>query len=146
MGADHAINHHEELLPQLKALGFASVPYILCLNALDKHWAGMAAAIAPQGVVCAIDDPAVPLELKLFKQKSVTIVWEFMFTRAMFETDDMIEQHKLLNAVSGAVDAGQLKTTLTGIVGPINAANLRHAHQLLESNRTIGKVVLEGWA
>lgn len=145
MGADYTINHHEPLLPQLKAIGFSSVPYIFCLNALEKHWAGISEAVSPQGVVCAIDDPVSPLNLKLLKQKSATFVWEFMFTRSLFETEDMIEQHLLLNRVADAVDQQKLKTTLTEVIGPISAENLRKAHKLLESNRTIGKVVLEGF-
>jgi zinc-binding alcohol dehydrogenase family protein len=145
MGADYIINHHEPLLKQLQAIGFPSVPYIFCLNALEQHWAGISETVSPQGVVCAIDDPTSPLNLKLLKQKSVTFVWEFMFTRSIFETDDMIEQHLLLNRIADAVDQQKLKTTLTQVLGPISAENLRHAHKLLESNRTIGKVVLEGF-
>jgi len=145
MGADYTINHHEPLLPQLEAIGFSSVPYIFCLNALEKHWAGISEAVSPQGVVCAIDDPASPLNLNLLKQKSATFVWEFMFTRSLYETDDMIEQHLLLNMIADAVDHQQLKTTLSEVLGPISAEHLRQAHKLLESNRTIGKVVLENF-
>ncbi len=145
MGADYTINHHDPLLPQLEAIGFPSVPYIFCLNALEKHWTGISEAVSPQGTVCAIDDPASPLNLRLLKQKSVTFVWEFMFTRSLFETDDMIEQHFLLNRIADAVDNQKLKTTLSKVLGPISAENLRQAHELLESNKTIGKVVLEGF-
>ncbi|MCI2256565.1 zinc-binding alcohol dehydrogenase family protein [Domibacillus sp. PGB-M46] len=146
MGADYTINHHDPLLPQLQAIGFPSVPYIFCLNALEKHWAGIGEVISPQGVVCAIDDPTSPLDLTILKQKSVTFVWEFMFTRSLFETDDMIEQHHLLDRVAEAVDQQKLKTTLTEVLGPISAENLRQAHKLLESNNAIGKIVLEGFA
>lgn len=145
LGADHTINHHEVLQPQLQALGFANVPYIFCLNALETHWAGIAESIAPQGVVCAIDDPTSTLDLTLLKRKSVTFVWEFMFTRSMFQTEDMIAQHVLLNRVADAVEQGQLKTTLAQTIHPINAENLRRAHALLESNTMIGKLVLEGF-
>ncbi|RXZ02578.1 zinc-binding alcohol dehydrogenase family protein [Fictibacillus sp. S7] len=145
MGADYTINHHEPLLPQLEAIGFSSVPYIFCLNALEKHWAGISEAVSPQGVVCAIDDPTSPLNLKLLKQKSATFVWEFMFTRSLYETDDMIEQHLLLNQIADAVDHQKLKTTLAEVLGPISAEHLRQAHKLLESNKTIGKVVLENF-
>ncbi|MFE7062924.1 zinc-binding alcohol dehydrogenase family protein [Sutcliffiella sp. NPDC057660] len=145
MGADYTINHHDPLLPQLEAIGFSSVPYIFCLNALEKHWAGISEAVSPQGVVCAIDDPTSPLNLKLLKQKSATFVWEFMFTRSLYETDDMIEQHLLLNLIADAVDQQKLKTTLAEVLGPISAEHLRQAHKLLESNRTIGKVVLENF-
>ncbi|PLT32793.1 zinc-binding alcohol dehydrogenase family protein [Bacillus sp. V5-8f] len=145
MGADYTINHHEPLLPQLQQMGYETIPYIFCLNALEKHWEGISEAISPQGVLCAIDDPTSPLDLTLLKQKSVTFVWEFMFTRALFETDDMIEQHRLLNQIADAVDQHKLKTTLTDILGSISAENLRQAHKLLESNKAIGKVVLEGF-
>lgn len=145
MGADYTINHHDPLLPQLEAIGFSSVPYIFCLNALEKHWAGISEAVSPQGVVCAIDDPTSPLNLKLLKQKSATFVWEFMFTRSLYETEDMIEQHLLLNRIADAVDHQKLKTTLSEVLGPISAEHLRQAHKLLESNRTIGKVVLENF-
>ncbi|MET1032337.1 zinc-binding alcohol dehydrogenase family protein [Domibacillus tundrae] len=145
MGADYTINHHDPLLPQLQAIGFQNVPYIFCVNALEKHWAGISEAVSPQGVVCAIDDPTSPLDLTLLKQKSVTFVWEFMFTRSLYETDDMIEQHRLLNRIADAVDHQKLKTTLAEVLGPISAENLRQSHKLLESNRTIGKVVLEGF-
>lgn len=146
MGSDYTINHHDPLLPQLQAIGFPSIPYIFCLNALEKHWAGISEVVSPQGVVCAIDDPASPLDLTVLKQKSVTFVWEFMFTRSLFETEDMIEQHHLLNRVAEAVDEQKLKTTLAEVLEPISAENLRQAHKLLESNKAIGKIVLEGFA
>ncbi len=145
MGADYTINHHDPLLPQLQAIGLPNIPYIFCLNALEKHWTCISEVISPQGVVCAIDDPISPFDLTLLKQKSVTFVWEFMFTRSLYETDDMIEQHLLLNRIADAVDNQKLKTTLAEVLGPISAENLRRAHKLLESNRTIGKIVLEGF-
>jgi hypothetical protein len=32
------------------------------------------------------------------------------------------------------------------VIAPINAAHLRDAHALVEAGRSIGKVVLAGWA
>ena len=88
---------------------------------------------------------ARPLDVGLLKNKSATFVWEFMFTRAMYETPDMIAQHKLLTEVARLVDAGTLRTTLGEVIGPINAVNLRRAHAQLEGGRTIGKLVLSGF-
>ena len=68
-----------------------------------------------------------------------------MFTRSMFGTADMIAQHGLLTEVAGLVDAGTLRTTMTQHLGAINAANLKKAHALIESGKSIGKVVLEGF-
>jgi NADPH:quinone reductase-like Zn-dependent oxidoreductase len=51
----------------------------------------------------------------------------------------------LLNDVADLIDKGVLRTTLDQTFGTINAANLRRAHALLESGKSRGKIVLEGW-
>jgi NADPH2:quinone reductase len=142
-GAQHTINHHEPFLPQLKAIGIAAVDYIFCLNQTQQHWTNMAEAIAPQGTICSIVETDSPLDLGPLKNKSAAFVWEFMFTRSMYETNDMIEQHRLLNRIAELIDAGELRTTVTERLEPINAANLRRAHEMVETGSTIGKIVLE---
>lgn len=145
LGADNVINHFEAFLPQLKAAGWEQVDYILCLNSTEKHWSNMAEAIAPQGKICSIVETDELLNLTLLKNKSVTFVWELMFTRSTYQTPDMIEQHNLLNEVARLLDDGVLRTTTNETLVPINAANLRKAHAMLETGRTVGKVVLEGF-
>lgn len=145
LGADHTVDHRGDLPAQLKAMGFAEVDYILCFNDTDGHFPAMAELVAPQGKICTIVENARPLPVELLKSKSATFVWEFMFTRAMFGTPDMIAQHRLLNEVAQLVDAGRLQTTLGENLGRINAENLRRAHAMLEGGRTIGKLVLEGF-
>jgi len=141
-GADHIINHYEPLAPQLKEIGFETVDYIFCLNATDKHWDGMVEVIAPQGKICGIAETKDPLPLSDLQQKSATFVWEFMFTRAMFQTSDMIEQHHILTNVSQLVETGSVVSTVTETLSPINASNLRIAHQKVEAGDMIGKVVV----
>ncbi|WP_281886477.1 zinc-binding alcohol dehydrogenase family protein [Paenibacillus sp. YYML68] len=145
LGAHAAISHREELAPQLQALGYTHVDYIFCLNNTAGHWTSMVDVIAPQGRICSIVDASEPLNLSLLKNKSVMFVWEFMFTRAMYETSDMIEQHRLLNRVAELVDSGTLRTTMTERLTPIHADNMRLAHRKLESGRMIGKLVLESF-
>ncbi|MEJ7806863.1 MAG: zinc-binding alcohol dehydrogenase family protein [Telluria sp.] len=99
LGADHVVDHHGDLVAQLAALGTPAVDFILCLNDTDQHFAAMAAAIAPQGKICSIVQNVGPLAVQELFAKSATLVYELMFTRAMFGTADMIEQHKLLDAV-----------------------------------------------
>ncbi|CAG9174828.1 zinc-binding alcohol dehydrogenase family protein [Cupriavidus pinatubonensis] len=145
LGADHTVDHRSDMAAQLKALGFAQVDYILCFNDTDGHFPAMADLIAPQGKICTIVENAAPLPVERLKSKSAAFVWEFMFTRAMFGTPDMIAQHRLLNEVARLVDAGRLQTTVGEHLGTINAANLRRAHAMLEGGKTIGKLVLEGF-
>jgi zinc-binding alcohol dehydrogenase family protein len=144
MGAQHVIDHHRPFTESLRKLGIAQVEYVAGLTATDKHLPGIEAAIAPQGSLALIDDPRV-LDIVSLKRKSVSVHWELMFTRTLYQTPDMIEQGRLLNEVADLVDAGVLRTTLTQDAGIISAANLKRVHALVESGRSIGKTVLAGF-
>lgn len=144
LGADFVIDHSKPLSAELKRIGFDHADAIFSLTATGQHWVEIVAALRPQATVCVIDDPA-SLDVGLLKQKSGALAWEFMFTRSMFETEDMAAQHRLLSEVAGLVDEGLLKTTLGAHFGPITAENLKRAHATIESGHSIGKIVLEGW-
>jgi NADPH:quinone reductase-like Zn-dependent oxidoreductase len=121
------------------------VDYIFNTSSTDQHWPAMCEAIKPQGRMCCIVDTTDAVDLNALKRKSVTFAWEFMFSRPLYQTDDMVEQHKLLTQVARWVDTGMIQSVLTERLSPINAANLRTAHAKLESGRMIGKLVLTGW-
>lgn len=144
-GADSVINHHQSLDDELLAIDKPLVDYILCLNSTDQHWTAMAKVIKPQGKICSIVDTS-KVDLSLLKSKSATFVWEFMFTRSMYQTPDMIEQQRLLNTVAELIDTGVLVTTANTLLQPINAENLRKAHKMIEQGNAIGKLVLSDWA
>lgn len=146
LGADQVVNHRNPLDDELKAIDLPEVDYILCLNNTAQHWTAMTNAIAPQGRICSIVETPEPVDLDLLKSKSAGFVWEFMFTRSMYQTADMIEQQRLLNAIAERIDQGELVTTTNHVIRPINAANLRKAHASVEQGNTIGKVVLADWA
>ncbi len=158
MGADHVIDHGQPFREQLTALGVPQVGYVASLTHSADHFAEAADVLAPQGRYGLIDDPspASAIDISLLKRKSASIHWEFMFTRSMFATDDMIVQHELLSEVSRLVDDGVIVSTATagGAGAPnlgeapngvVNAANVIAAHALLESGRAIGKVTLAGF-
>ena len=145
LGADHLIDHHQPLLAQLQEKGIGEVDYILCLNDTDGHFKGMAEAIKPQGTICTIVENQHHLDIQLLKNKSAAFVWEFMFTRPMYKTSDMMKQHELLKEASTLFEEKKLTHTLTKVLSPINAANLKQAHQTLEQGKMIGKFVLEGF-
>lgn len=146
LGAHHVIDHSKPLDEGFTAAGLRAPDYVVSLTQTDQHFAAIAELIAPQGKFGLIDDPAPgTLDVTKLKRKSVSLHWELMFTRSLFETPDMIEQHRLLTEVARLVDAGQLRTTVGDHFGRIEAANLRRAHALLESGRARGKIVLEGF-
>lgn len=144
MGAHHVIDHKKDLRQELANIGIAEVELVAALTASDHYLPLFPEIVAPQGRIVLIDDPD-SFDIVPLKRKSITVAWELMFTRSMFRTADMIRQHELLEEVSSLVDAGQLRTTLTRSISPIDAANLRQAHAALESGRSIGKTVLVGF-
>ena len=144
LGAHHVIDHSKPLASQVKALEIGAPGIVFSTTNTDRHFPEIAELIAPQGRFGLIDDPP-SFDIGVFKRKSVSIHWESMFTRSVFETPDMAEQGALLNQVSKFVDEGVLQSTIAENFGPINAQSLRRAHALIESGRAKGKIVLEGF-
>lgn len=143
MGAHHVIDHSGDWPAELERLGFPTVDAIACFGDTTSHWAAMARAIVPQGRICAIvESPEIP-DIGLLKSKSVTFSWEFMFTRPMFATPDMIAQHELLGELARLVESGRIRSTLHAHGGILSPATLADAHRHLETGRSIGKRVLE---
>jgi len=145
LGADHIVDHHRPLAPQLAALGFKAVDLIANFSDTDAYWEVMAELIAPLGSIVAIVGNRHPLDLNRLKAKSVTFAWEFMFTRSQFQTADMGRQGEILDRIAELFEAGALRPTLRQTLSPINAANLEVAHAQLASGSTIGKIALVGW-
>ena len=144
LGAHHVIDHSKPLAPQIADLGIGAPAFVFSTTHTEQHAGDVAELIAPQGRFAFIDDPKT-FEIMAFKRKAVSIHHELMFTRSIYQTPDMDEQGRILNAVADLVDDGKIRTTLTERLSPINAANLKRAHASLESGATRGKVVLEGF-
>ena len=144
LGADHVVNHREPIVSQVRALGFEYVDHIAVFNDMS-HWDAAVELIRPQGGIVSIDNTDSPMPMAVMKTKAASLHWEFMFARPMHNTPDMIEQHHLLNKVAKAIDAGELKTTVSDVLTPINARNLIEAHKRIEAGTAQGKIVLEGF-
>lgn len=146
MGAQHVIDHRQPLPPQLAAQGFAQVDAVLNLADTDRYWDTIGEILAPQGHVGLIVEPSGSLKIgDPYKAKAIGIHWEMMFARPRYKTLDQAEQGRILERVADLIDAGELRSTRTETLAPINAANLREAHRRMESGTSIGKLVLAGW-
>jgi zinc-binding alcohol dehydrogenase family protein len=144
LGAHAVIDHSQAMKEQIKALKLPPVALIASLTGTQDHFPALADILAPQGKIGLIDDPAT-INFSLLKGKAGSLHWESMFTRSSFQTPDMIGQHQLLNDVADMIDKKVLRTTLDQTFGTINASNLKRAHALIESGKSVGKIVLEGW-
>jgi len=145
LGADHVINHREDIPGQLKQLDVPEVDYLFNTVDTTGYWNVMVDVIKPFGRIVSIVESSQPVDLGRLMGKSVSFSWELMFTRSRFQTPDMDEQHRILTQVAEWLDAGRLRTTLTEKLSPISAANLRAAHARVESGKMVGKLVLENW-
>ncbi len=145
LGADHVVDHTKPLQSQIEALGIGQVTHVASLTNTDSYFETYIELLAPFGKIAMIDDPSKPLDVMKLKFKSLSLHIEFMFARSMFNAADMDEQSRLLNRVSDLVDQGYIQTTAGKNLGAINADNLKTAHEELESGRSIGKIVLQGF-
>ena len=144
LGADAVIDHSEPLDEALKAAGVDGVDYVAALTQTQKHYPAIVKSLKPQGALGVIDD-MTGLDIMQLKEKSISLHWELMFTRPVFETPDIQAQGDLLAEIAELVDSGRIRTTANSFMGAINAENMRRAHALVESGRAQGKVVLAGF-
>lgn len=141
MGADVVVNHRH-LVEEVRQAGFQYTDFILDFVDTNAYWDAMADLIKPQGHIVSITGSSTPVALNKLKSKSVTFSWELMYTRSSFQTEDMQEQHNILNNVSTLLDNETLVTTLKTTLHGLTADNLKEAHRLQESGKTIGKTVI----
>ena len=141
LGADYVVNHRD-LKAELDKIGHGQVDYILDFVDLEGYWETAAEIIKSQGHIVSITGSSKPLNLDLLKVKSVSFSWELMYTRSMFTTEDIDRQHEILNEIASLLEAGTLKTTLTTTLEGFTVENLKEAHQMQESGKTIGKTVI----
>jgi zinc-binding alcohol dehydrogenase family protein len=144
MGADRVVDRGA-LRAQLAALGYEQIDFILCTADTDPYFAALVDLVAPQGSLCFIVPPTMPVDLAPLHAKSAAVAWELMYTRSMFQTSDLAEQGRILAEVGSANDARHIRSTLTQRLSPLCAATMREAHARIESGKTIGKIAIEGW-
>lgn len=141
LGADHVIDHRQPLPAQIAVLPVPPVTHIAALSNTAEHWLELAEVISPQGEVGIIDDHDT-LDAVPFKGKSVSLHWEMVFTRPLFGTPDQVAQHRILDEVAALVDAGVLRSTVSRVLHPFDAARLHEAHRWVEAGGMTGKVVV----
>mgnify|MGYP006192499263 CR=1 FL=1 len=141
-GADYVVDHRN-LIASVQEAGFQQVDFILDFVDTNSYWDTMVELIKPQGHIASITGSSDPVALNKLKNKSVSFSWELMYTRSMYETDDMQEQHVILNKLADLLDQGMLKSTLNVTLTGLTVANFKKAHELLESGKTIGKIAIK---
>ncbi|WP_410595601.1 zinc-binding alcohol dehydrogenase family protein [Amycolatopsis sp. lyj-23] len=140
LGADAVVDHSGDFVANVLAQVPGGVDYIFSPYSKGnvENYAKIGKAFSE---ICAIDGHP-DLDLQPLMHRSISWHWEWMFTRSVYETADIATQRNLLDRVATMFDSGELRATLTTEISGFTADNLRKAHELVESQRTIGKVVV----
>lgn len=143
LGADFVFDHRDPQLAR-SILGAApgGVDYVFTAQSRGRMPL-FTEVVRPFGQIVAIDDER-DLAFYDLKDKAISWHWEFMFARPRHGWD-LIAQHDILERVALLVDSDRVTSTLARALAPINAANLREAHRIVESGHAVGKVVAERW-
>ncbi|CAG7618958.1 zinc-binding dehydrogenase [Leucobacter soli] len=144
LGAHHVLDHSQALSPQVAELGIGDPGYVFSTARSGERQADILELLAPQGRFGYVDCPE-ELHVQAFQAKCISLYPEDPFMRSWLQTIDVAEQGEILRQIGELVDAGKIRTTLTSILGAINAANLPQAHRLIESGTAVGKFGLEGF-
>lgn len=141
MGADFVINHRKALTPQLKKIGYSDLPYILILHSTEQYFEEASRLLKPFGKIGSIVEPKKDLNMTTLKNKSGALVWEYMFakTDAGYQLDS---QGKILQLLVKLLASQKIHSTLTKIIPGFSPEAIFMAHQMLEKNDTVGKIVV----
>lgn len=142
LGAEATVNHREDLAAQVQQLAPQGIDWVFTAHS-SGQFPVYAELLRPFGHIVAVEGSGDGITS--LKSKSISLHWEFMFSRSLYQSDDMIEQHHILNRIAQLVDEGKVQATAQQFFSPISAETLRQAHALIESGTTLGKVVLHGW-
>lgn len=142
MGADYVANHRD-LVNSVRGLGFEYVDYIFNVADTKGHWDSMVELIAPQGMIASIVEFDGGVELSKLQGKAAGFVWELMFTRSLYNTDDIEKQHDILFQMANLIDSGRIQTTLGETVKGFSLESFKQAHKLVESGKGVGKVAID---
>lgn len=140
LGADHVVSHRN-FVSEIRARGIQFVDFVFSTTHSGQHWSNMAEIVAPFGEIGLIDD-ADGLDISIFKRKAVSLHWELMFTKSMFDYR-MESQGRILTEVKDFVEGGKMCTTANKVLHGLTVENLRVGHTMLEQHTSIGKVVVQ---
>ncbi|MGO3048423.1 alcohol dehydrogenase [Staphylococcus casei] len=143
MGADIVLNHKNDLADEFKKYEISEVDYIFCTFNTDLYFEKMIELVKPRGIIATIVAFKYKQDLNLLKQKSITFTHEYMYSRPLYNTEDMHKHRQYLTDMTEKIEAGIYQTTLNEVIEGLTADHLFEAHQKIEKQSMIGKLVIQ---
>lgn len=143
-GVDHPIDYHQDLGKSFRELGVEQVDYIAVLFDITRYFEQIKHLIKPFGHVGTIVGIQEPLDIGIWKNKSVSFDWEYMFAKTDYGYE-IETQGEALALIASLAEQGIVSTTLSKVYSDgINAKNLKQATKDVETGHMLGKVVISG--
>jgi len=140
MGADLVINHSDDVPAQLSAAAMPHVDMVLSTAGSASNLGWIARVLRPFGHVSIVDF-AASLDVSPLVAKSATLHTEMIFSRVLHGSDARSQGH-ILEATAKLVLEGGVRPIATTRLKGLTVDTMRAAHELVETKRTVGKVVI----
>jgi zinc-binding alcohol dehydrogenase family protein len=140
MGADLVIDHSRDVAGQLADAGIDRVDLVLSTAATAGNLGWITGILRPFGHLSAVD-LAAPIDTGLLMPKSLSLHTEMVFSQ-ITHGGDIASQGRILGELAAEAAAGRLRPIVTTLLEGLTADTMRKAHELIETGRTIGKIVI----
>jgi NADPH2:quinone reductase len=140
----HPIDYHIKIKQSLKKIGIKAVDYIAVLYDITQYFDQIQELIQPFGHVGTIVGINQPIDMNIWKNRSVSFDWEYMFAKTDFNFQ-IETQGQILTHIAELADQGVLTSPVTKIYSEgINAQTIKQATAEVETGHMQGKVVVSG--
>lgn len=139
---DLIVNHHQDIKRQLQSFSVEKVDHIICLHNPDKYLQELSDFIRPYGSFSTIVPFVEKVDLNILMRRSISMHWEYMFTKAAEGTWSLPHQGNILNQISQYIESGRIRSPVTEILEGLNVLNIEKAHSRLKELNMIGKLVI----
>lgn len=140
MGADLVIDHAGDVVEQLVSASIPQVDLVLSTAGSAENIGWIAGLLRPFGHLSVVDAGS-SLDVSALVSRSASLHTEMIFSRILHE-GDIRSQRRILEATAALVVEGRLRPIATKRLDGLVPETMRLAHELVETRRTIGKVVI----
>jgi NADPH:quinone reductase-like Zn-dependent oxidoreductase len=150
MGATHVINHREDIAQQIQDLQSKGdlptdipIKYAYITSRTEQYIHPIADILVPFGKVCSIVQAKFDMYGTQFMSKSLTFVWCWLGSGAYhhYVNDDQEKHHEWYEELASLIEDGLIRCHLTKRA-KLTLENLKEAHRLIESGKSVGKMGL----
>ncbi len=140
MGADLVLDHAGDVAAQLASANIPHVDMVLSTAKTADNVGWIAKVLRPFGHLSIVDFPS-SLDLGSIGMKSISLHTEMVFTRILHGSSPHL-QGAILGSVANFVSEGKIRPIATTRLDGLTTATMKRAHELVETTRAVGKIVL----